>query len=61
MDMYKDTCLEAWNTSFCVEFLLKWLFGLIKVLNGGKFCIEKKLGFRAYDVRFFKLMFFFLP
>ena len=21
MDMYRDTCLEVWNTSFCVEYL----------------------------------------
>ena len=25
MDMYKDTCLEVWNTSFCVESL----FGMV--------------------------------
>ena len=25
MDMYRDTCLEVWNTSFCVESL----FGMI--------------------------------
>ena len=25
MDMYRDTCLEVWNTSFCVEFL----FGMV--------------------------------
>ena len=23
MDMFKDTCLEVWNTSFCVEFLFE--------------------------------------
>ena len=44
-----DTCLGVWNTSFCVEF---W-FGLVVVLNGGKFCIEKMLGFRGDVVRFF--------
>ena len=25
MDMYRDTCLEVWNTSFCVESL----FGMV--------------------------------
>ena len=25
MDMYRDTCLEIWNTSFCVESL----FGMV--------------------------------
>ena len=29
-----------------------WLFGLVGVLNGGKFCIENILGFRG-DVIFF--------
>ena len=23
MDMYRDTCLEVWNTSFCVESLFR--------------------------------------
>ena len=49
MDMYKDTCLEVWNTFFCVESL----FGMVVVLNGGKYCIEKMLGFRGDVVRFF--------
>ena len=49
MDMYRDTCLEVWNTSFCVESLL----GLVVVLNGGKICIEKMLGFRGDAVLFF--------
>ena len=44
-----DTCLEVWNTSFYVESL----FGLVVVLNGGKICIEKMLGFRGDVVRFF--------
>ena len=49
MDMYRDTCLEVLNTSVCVESL----FGLVVVLNGGKICIEKMLGFRGDVVRFF--------
>ena len=36
------------------------LFGLVVVFNGGKFCIDKILGFRGNVVRFFKLMFYFL-
>ena len=32
-----DTCLEVWNTSFCVESL----FGMVVVLNEGKNCIEE--------------------
>ena len=51
--MYRDTCLEVWNTSFCVESCLEWLFGLVVVLNGGTICIEKMLGFRGDAVRFF--------
>ena len=34
---------------FCVESL----FGLVVVLNRGKICIEKMLGFRGDAVRFF--------
>ena len=49
MDMYRDTCLEVWNTSFFVDSL----FGMVVVLNGGKICIEKMLGFRGDAVRFF--------
>ena len=30
-----------------------WLFGLVGVLNGGKICIEKMLGFRRDAVRYF--------
>ena len=30
-----------------------WLFGLVRVLNGGKICIEKMLGFRGDVVHFF--------
>ena len=55
MDMYRDTCLKVRNTSFCLE----WLFVLVVVLNGGKFCIEKILGFRGDVVRFFKPIFLF--
>ena len=49
MDFCMNTYLEVWNTSFCVESL----FGMVVVLNGGKICIEKMLGFRGDAVRFF--------
>ena len=49
MDFCMDTCLEVWNTSFCVESL----FGWVVVFNGRKFFIEKMLGFRGDVVRFF--------
>ena len=32
---------------------MEWFFGLVVVLDGGKFCIEKMLGFRGDVVRFF--------
>ena len=32
---------------------MEWLFSLVVVLNGGKICIEKMLGFRGDIVRFF--------
>ena len=32
---------------------MEWLFGLVVVLNGGKFCIEKMLAFRGDTVHFF--------
>ena len=32
---------------------MEWLFGLVVVLNKGKFCIEKMLGFRGDTIRFF--------
>ena len=32
---------------------MEWLFGLVVVLNGGKICIEKMLGFRGDVVRCF--------
>ena len=49
MNFCMDTCLGVRNTSFCVESL----FGMVVVLNGGKFCIEKMLGFRGDVIRFF--------
>ena len=40
---------------------MEWLFGLVVVLNGGKFCIKKMLGFMGDAVSFFfKPMFLFL-
>ena len=47
---------------FVYNSCLKWLFGLVVVLNGGKICIEKKnwvLG-EMLSV-FFKPMFLFWP
>ena len=32
---------------------MEWLFGLVVVFNGGKFYIEKMLGFRGDAVNFF--------
>ena len=32
---------------------MEWLFGLVMVLNGGKICMEKRLGLRGDVVRFF--------
>ena len=49
MNFCMDTCLGVWNTSFCVESL----FGMVVVLNGGKFCIEKMLGFKGDAIYFF--------
>ena len=49
MNFCMDTYLGVWNTSFCVDSL----FGMVVVLNGGKFCIEKMLGFRRDVVLFF--------
>ena len=50
-----DTCLEEWNTSFCVEplFGMAFWFGLVVVFNGRKNCIKKMLSFRGDAVRFF--------
>ena len=48
-----DTCLEVWNTSFVYNPCLEWFFGLVVILNGGKICIEKMLGFRGDAVCFF--------
>ena len=45
MDSYWRFCIPL----FCVESL----FGLVVVLNRGKICIEKMLGFRGDAVRFF--------
>ena len=42
-------------------FFVESLFGLVVVLNRGKFCIEKMLGFRGDAVCFFQLMFLFWP
>ena len=36
-----------------VALVVIWVFGLVVVLNGGKFCIEKMMGFRGDVVRFF--------
>ena len=42
-------------------YMVVW-FGLVVVLNGGKFCIDKMLGFRGDVVHFLKkLMFLFWP
>ena len=40
---------------------MEWLFGLAVVLNGGKICIEKMLGFRGDAVRLFLNSCFFFP
>ena len=31
---------------------MEWLFGLVVLLNGGKNCIEKMLGFMGDAIRF---------
>ena len=36
-----------------VALIVIWFFGLVVVLNGGKICIEKMMGFRGDAVRFF--------
>ena len=36
-----------------VSLAVIWLFGLVAVLNGGKNCIEKMMGFRGDVVLFF--------
>ena len=38
---------------------MEWLFSLVVVLNGGKFCIEKMLAFRGDTVHFLKKSMFF--
>ena len=50
----------VWNKSLRYEYLMEWLFGLVVVLNRGKFCIDKRLGFRRDVVRFFKTHVFVL-
>ena len=48
-----DTCLEVWNTSFCVESL----FGMVVLFGCGpqwrKNLYREMLGFRGDVVRFF--------
>ena len=56
MDMYMNTCGRFGIPLFCVESL----FGLVVVLNKGKFCIEKMLSFRGDVVRFFSTHVFVL-
>ena len=45
MDMYRDTCLEGWNTCFCVESL----FGMVVWFGCGlqlrKNLYRKNVGF----------------
>ena len=53
MNFCMNTCLGVWNTSFCVDYLFGMPVCLVVVLNGGKNCIEKMLGFRGDVVRFF--------
>ena len=43
----------VWNKSLRYGYLMEWFFGLVVVLNEGKICIEKMLGFRGDVVRFF--------
>ena len=43
----------VWNKSLRYGYLMEWYFGLVVVLNGGKICIEKMLGFRGDVVPFF--------
>ena len=62
--MCKELCL-GWGFSYLlVRNALTFnnevvLFGLVVVLNRGKFCIDKMLGFRGDVVHFFKPMFLF--
>ena len=46
---FMDTYWRFGIPLFCVESL----FGLVMVLNRGKICIKKMLGFRGDAVRFF--------
>ena len=45
--------IVVWNKSLRYGYLREWLFGLVVVLNEGKICIEKMLGFRGDAVLFF--------
>ena len=62
--MCKELCL-GWGFSYLLVRISPTfnneVFGLVVVLNGGKICIEKMLGFRGDAVRFLKLMFLFWP
>ena len=54
---FMDTWLEVWNT-LC---LCRILVDLVVVLNRGKICIEKMIGFRGDVVLFFQPIFLFWP
>ena len=45
MDMYKDTCFEVWNTSFCVEFLFEMVFWFGCCPQLRKNLYREKIGF----------------
>ena len=45
--------VDWFSSVFGVALVVIWLFGLAMVLNGGKFCIEKIMGFRGDAVHFF--------
>ena len=53
MDMYRDTCLEVWNTSFCVESL----FGMVVWFGCGprwrKILYRENVGFLGRCCPFF--------
>ena len=59
-NLYEIVCMDTfWRFGiplFCVESL----FGLVVVLNRGKFYIDKMLGFRGDAVRFFSTHVFVL-
>ena len=56
MDFFYGYCWRFGIPLFCVESL----FGLVVVLNRGKICIEKMLGFRGDAVLFFSTNVFIL-